>query len=134
MRSDERFSPLIGHVFSILKKHLDQGASISLPNSIVVKMSDLPMIAKQSFPLCMLRYADRVKDNVRIGHTGWLRYTGLLKDSGQGWQTFLDTGNDITRLWVDLLLKFKRRNTTFGMFTVLKATESNCNRIMLAEA
>ena len=59
---------------------------------MVLNMSDLAMIAKQSFPLCMVRYAERVKDNLRIGHTGWLQYTGFLKDSGA-------TVEHVSRYW-----------------------------------
>ena len=82
MRDDERFTRLIDHISCVLRNKLDCEATVNLPTSIVLKMSDLPDIARQSFPLCMLSYHERVMNKSRIDHSGWLQYSGFLKDIG----------------------------------------------------
>ena len=82
MSDDERFSALIAHISGCIMKRAECTISGSFPAPFALDMSCLEETAVQSFPLCMFMYQSRVKMNMRIDYSGWLQYTGFLKDCG----------------------------------------------------
>ena len=104
MKNDARFTHIINHVSSAIRKVTECSSNVELPPTIALNMAALPHIAEKSFPWCMLQYHHKVSSKLRIDHPGWLQYSSFLKDVGAN-------VGEVMEYWREYYLALGRTNS-----------------------